>query len=116
MTSYTTADLAERVHGELLGRSDIGIEGVNALKDASERQITFIADTAHAQQWSDARAAAAIISHGIDVDGHDPDKRALIVVPNASLAMIELLKLFAPAPQPPDAGVHPTAWVHENAS
>ena len=116
MPSYTTGDLAERIHGELRGRSDLGIDGVNALKDASERQITFITDEAHAGLWGQTRAAAAVITDGIDVSGHDPSARALIVVPNASLAMIELLQLFAPPPLLPDTGVHPTAWVHPDAS
>ena len=116
MPSYKTAELAERVGGELIGRSDLGIEGVDALQDASDRQITFIADKAHAHQWAGARAAAAVISRGIDAHGHDPLTRALIVVPNASLAVIELLRMFAPPPLPPDAGVHPTAWVHDDAS
>jgi UDP-3-O-[3-hydroxymyristoyl] glucosamine N-acyltransferase len=114
--SYTTADLAERVHGELKGRSDLGIDGVNALKDASERQITFITDETHAGLWGQTRAAAAVITDGIDASGHDPSARALIVVPSASLAMIELLQLFAPPPLRPDTGVHPTAWVHPDAS
>ncbi len=116
MPSYTTADLAERVHGELKGRSDLLIEGVNALKDASEREITFITDQAHGGLWTQTRAAAAVITDGIDASGHDPSARALIVVPSASLAMIELLRLFAPPPLLPDAGVHPTAWVHGDAS
>ena len=116
MPSYTTADLAERIHGELKGRSDLAIEGVDALKDASERQITFITDQAHAGLWAQTRAAAAVITDGIDASGHDPSARALIVVPSASLAMIELLRLFAPPPLLPDAGVHPTAWVHPDAS
>jgi UDP-3-O-[3-hydroxymyristoyl] glucosamine N-acyltransferase len=114
--SYTTADLAERVHGELNGRSDLGIEGVNALDEASERQITFITDKAHADLWAGTRAAAAVITDGLDANGHDPSARALIVVPNASLAMVELLHLFAPPPLLPDTGVHPTAWVHPDAA
>lgn len=113
---HTTADLAERVHGELRGRSDLAIEGVNALDDASGRQATFIADQPHANQWAQARAAAAVITEGLDAAGHDPDTRALIVVPSASLAMIELLHLFAPPPVSPEPGVHPTAWIHEDAS
>jgi len=114
--SYTTADLTERVHGELNGRSDLGIDGVNALEDASDRQITFITDQAHAGLWAQTRAAAAVITDGVDASGHDPSARALIVVPSASLAMIELLRLFAPPPLLPDAGVHATAWVHPDAS
>jgi len=114
--SYTTADLAERVQGELKGRSDLRIESVNAIKDASEREITFIIDQTHAALWAHSRAAAAVITEGIDAKGHDPNARALIVVPSAPLAMIELLRLFAPPPLLPDAGVHPTAWVHPDAS
>ena len=116
MPSYTTADLAERVHGELNGRSDLKIEGVNSLKDASEREITFIIDHTHASLWVQSRAAATVITEGIDASGHDPAARALIIVPNASLAMIELLRLFAPPRLLPDPGVHPTAWIHPDAS
>jgi len=114
--SYTTADLAERVRGELVGRSDLAIEGVNALEDASERQITFINDQTHGTRWARSRAAATVITKGIDARGHDPDTRALIVVPSAPVAMIELLRLFAPPPLLPDSGVHPTAWVHPDAA
>jgi len=114
--SHTTAELAERVHGEVLGRSDLVIEGVNALDDASASEITFITDTAHARRWSRTRAAAALITRGIEVGGHDPDSRTLIIVPNSALAMIELLSVFAPAPPEPELGINPTAWVHPQAT
>ncbi len=116
MASYTTAELAERVNGEVRGRSDLVIEGVNALEDASEREITFITDTAHGKRWAQTRAAAALISRGIEVDGHDPDSRTLIVVPNAALAMIDLLRIYAPAAPEPELGINPTAWVHPQAT
>ena len=116
MPSYTTAELTERVQGELRGRSDLRIAGVNALDEASEGEITLIADSAHASRWSEAGAGAAVISHGIEVRGHDPSTRALIVVPSAPLAMIELLQLFAPPPAAPDPGVHATADVHPDAT
>lgn len=116
MPSYTTAELTERVHGELRGPSDLRIAGVNALDEASDGEITFIADSAHASRWSEADAVAAVISQGIEAPGHDPSTRALIVVPSAPLAVIELLQLFAPPPAVPDAGVHATAQVHPDAT
>ncbi len=116
MASHTTAELAERVHGEVRGRSDLLIEGVNALDDASEREITFIADTAHARRWAQARAGAALISRGIVADGHDPNSRTLIVVSDAAVAMIDVLNAFAPASAEPEPGAHPTAWVHPEAT
>ena len=114
--SYTTAEIAERVHGELRGRADLPIAGVNALDEASEGEITFIADSAHASRWSETGAGAAVISHGIEARGHDPSTRALIVVPSAQLTVIELLHLFAPPPAVPDIGVHGTADVHPDAT
>ena len=114
--SYTTAELAERVHGELQGPADLRIAGVNALDAASDGDITFIADSAHAARWSEADAVAAVISHGIEVHGHDPSTRALIVVPSAPLAVIELLQLFAPPEAIPDVGVHASAHVHPEAT
>ncbi|MHC4419567.1 MAG: UDP-3-O-(3-hydroxymyristoyl)glucosamine N-acyltransferase [Planctomycetota bacterium] len=95
-TSFTTADLAKHVSGDLHGRPDLPIAGVNALTEATAREITFITDAVHARQWAEARAGAAVISAGLEPAGHDPESRALIVVPNAALAVVELLRLFAP--------------------
>ncbi|MHC4767565.1 MAG: UDP-3-O-(3-hydroxymyristoyl)glucosamine N-acyltransferase [Planctomycetota bacterium] len=113
---YTTADLAQRVSGELRGRPDLPIAGVNSLGEATEQEITFISDEAHARRWVDARAAAAVISAGLEPAGHDPESRALIYVPNAALTVVELLLLFAPPTPQPSPGVHPTAFVHAGAT
>jgi UDP-3-O-[3-hydroxymyristoyl] glucosamine N-acyltransferase len=115
-TLYTTADLAQHVSGDLHGRPDLPIAGVNALKEATAREITFITDAAHARQWAEASAGAAVISAGLEPAGHDPESRALIVVPNAALAVVELLRLYAPPAPPPDPGCHPTAVVHAGAT
>ncbi len=114
--SYTTADLAQRVSGELRGRPDLPITGVNALEEATEHEITFIADEAHARQWAEARAGAAVVSAGLEPADHDPDSRALIVVPNAAMAVVELLQLFAPPLPHPSPGTHPSAFVHAGAT
>ena len=114
-TAYTTSALAEQVAGELRGIANLEIVGVNALDDASADQITFITDAAHAARWADAQAGAAVVTNGIEPKGHDPQSRALIFVPQAELAIIEILHLFEPAPPVPDAGVHRTAVVEETA-
>lgn len=112
---YTTSALAEQVAGELRGSANIEIVGVNALDDATADQITFITDAAHAERWADAQAGAAVVSNGIEPEGHDPQSRALIFVPQAELAMIEISRLFEPAPPVPDMGVHRTVVVDETA-
>ena len=109
---YTTADLAARVHGVLRGRSDLPIVGINSLRDAGPEEITYIADADHARLWSKVPARAAVVSKGLEPAPHDPDSQALIVVPDAQMAVIELLRLFEAPPPRPCLGIHPSAYVH----
>ena len=115
-TNFTTGSLAKRVNGELRGPDDLQIVGINALEDASADQITYIGDSEHASRWANARAGAALVTKGIELKGHDPTSRAIIIVPQAELAMIELLSVFqsqTPAPQP---GIHPSVSIHSDAT
>jgi UDP-3-O-[3-hydroxymyristoyl] glucosamine N-acyltransferase len=98
-----------------VGQGAVVVRGVNALEDAAEGDITFIADRPHARQWGSSRAVAAVVTEGIDPADHDPQRRALIHVPDAELAMVTILELFRPPEIVPDVGVHPTAWVHGEA-
>lgn len=112
--NFTTGSLAQRVNGELQGREDLQIIGVNAIEDACADQITFICNSEHATLWADAKAGAALVTKGIEAKGHDPNSRALIIVPQAELAMIELLSAFKPSTPTLEPGVHPTASIHSN--
>ncbi len=114
--AYTTSDLAERVGGELSGRGDLQIVGVNSMEDAKPQEITFIADARHCQCWQNAQAGAAVASKGLNPPGHDLDSRALIVVPDAELAMIQLLSLFEPPIALPEIGIHATAVADPTAT
>ncbi|MCZ6445046.1 MAG: UDP-3-O-(3-hydroxymyristoyl)glucosamine N-acyltransferase [Planctomycetota bacterium] len=115
-TVYTTSDLAQRVAGELRGRGDIQIVGVNSMDEATAEEITFIADTSHAGRWREVAAGAAVVSEGLEPSDGDRHAQALIFVPDAELAMIELLRLFEPSEPLPQIGVHPSAVVHPSAT
>ena len=56
------------------------------------------------------------MTKGVEPAGHDPERRALIEVANAELAIAALLEVFAPEPFVPEIGVHPTAVVDASAS
>ncbi len=112
---YTAGQLAERLEGRILGDAELRITGVNALDDAAAEEVTFISDEAHARRWAESAASAAVVSESLGPAGHDPQRKALIFVPDAELASIALLELFQPKEVLPDIGVHPTAWVHETA-
>lgn len=115
VASYTTSDLAQRVKGELHGRADLEIAGINSIDDATASEITFIVDEAHARRWHEAKAGAALISDGLEPGSYDPSSRALIIVPNAAVAMIDLLHLYAPRGAKPAPGRHPSACIDGTA-
>ena len=113
--TFTTGELAQRLKGTVRGDEAIVIAGINALDAAKPDEITFIADEAHARRWGQSRAGAVVVNDGLTVEPAD-DTRPVIVVVNAELATIALLELFAPPPDVPDVGVHPSAVVDDTAA
>ena len=112
---HTARTIADLVGGELNGPPDLRVVGVKALDDAGPDEITFINARRYSKRWGASRAGTALIKKGLQADGHDPAKRALIVVPDAEVALIAVLEAFAQPRSLPEVGVHPTAWVHESA-
>ncbi len=112
--AFTTGELAERLGGELRGSGAVRISGVNAVHDATIREMTFINDDAHVKYWSESQAGAVVVSAAVDEESfgqaHSGD-RPWIVVPDAEIAMITLLELFAHPPPNVGLGVHETAVI-----
>jgi UDP-3-O-[3-hydroxymyristoyl] glucosamine N-acyltransferase len=114
-TSYTTGSIAAALKAELLGPADLPITGLQSIDQAGPGSLTFVRSEKFAHHWVMSKATAALVSRGIALSGHDPKTRAVIVVPDADLAMVEVLKLFLPPEHRPDPGVHPTAVVDPTA-
>jgi UDP-3-O-[3-hydroxymyristoyl] glucosamine N-acyltransferase len=118
----TTGQLAEQLGAQLIGPADLALTRLDTIDAASAGAITFIRDEAFADKWAASSSSAALVSAGITIEGHDPKSRALIVVPDADLALIRLLELLASAQAKPDTGiaehalVHPSATVAQSAS
>lgn len=113
----TTGELAGLLGADLVGPADLPITGVEALDNAGPADLAFIRSVKFAARWARSRAAAALVTRGIDVPGHDPAARALLFVDDADAAMLGLLKAAheRAAPPPPPPGVHPSAIVAEGA-
>ncbi len=111
--AFTTGQLAERVGGELIGPGDLTITGIDQLDEAGPTQISFIRNEQHARRWPDSSAGAAVVDRGVALE--PGDGRALIRVPDADLATVVLLDLFAPPIPGPPQGVHPSATVDPTA-
>lgn len=113
---HTTGSIAASLPAELIGRSDLPITGLDALASADPGEMTFIRSSKFAGEWARSRATAALVTRGVEVPGHDPSRRALLIVDNADVAMITLLRLFAPPSPQLKPGVHPTAVVDPSAT
>lgn len=112
---HTTGSLARLVQAEIVGRADLPISGVETVERAREGMLTFIRSRAFAERWASCGASAALVSRGVGVPGHDPARRALLVVPDADAAMIRVLAALAPGEHHPPPGVHPSAIVDPSA-
>jgi UDP-3-O-[3-hydroxymyristoyl] glucosamine N-acyltransferase len=113
--SYTIDELAQRVGAEIDGPRGLVVRGVNAIDVAEEDEITFIGSERHAACWERSRACAAVVSRGIEVPNHDRQRRALLTVEDADLALAVVLELFAPPVEPVEPGIAADAWVHPTA-
>lgn len=115
MTAHTTGSLAQLLGAELVGRADLPIARLDHLDAAGPDALTFIRSSAYSDKWPACKAGAALVTRDVKVPGHDPDARALLLVDDADLALVKLLELFAPKPEPRPPGTHPSAVVDPSA-
>lgn len=113
---HTTGSIAASLPAELIGPSNLPITGLAAIDTAEAGELTFIRASRFGSKWAASRASAALVSRGVDVSGHDPSKRALLIVDNADVSMVTLLRLFTPPAPPMKPGIHPTAIVDATAT
>ncbi len=113
--SFTVGELAERLGASLEGPESLVVDGLNALDLAGPTEISFIGSETYGARWVESKAIAAAVTQGVVVPGHDARTRALLRVPDADLALAELLALFAPEAVVALSGIHPDATVDPTA-
>lgn len=112
----TSGQVAAMLGADLVGPAQIRLTGIRGLDQATPTDLAFIRSASFAHQWAASKAGAALVTRGVNVPGHDAATRALLVVPDADLAMLKLLQAFVPRPVRPAAGVHPSAVVDPAAT
>ena len=118
--TISTGSLATLIGAELVGAADIALLRIDSVDNASEGVLTFIREARFAPAWKAGRASAALVNKSIPLaslvdDGAPPTGRALLVVPDADLAMIQALQAFAEKPAPLTPGIHPSAVIEPGA-
>ena len=107
--SFTAAEIAAHIQGEVIGDSSINLLGFAAAGTAKPGDLTF-ADSEIYFARAEHSAASAII---VDAPFKSASK-VIIRVPNARVAFAKVLPLFFPEP-PVECGIHSTAVVASSA-
>jgi UDP-3-O-[3-hydroxymyristoyl] glucosamine N-acyltransferase len=114
MKQFTVEEICEKVGGKLAGDPAVVISGVEQISSARNQHLTFVGHKKFVEAWDKSDASAAIANDNLDIE--PGDGRALIIVPDADLAMAVVLGLFAPEPPHCAPGIHPTAVVDPSAT
>lgn len=111
-------EIADLTGARVIGSAELLVQGLGTPDSKGEGLLGFIRDSRYAEQFIKGECAAALVTVDVDAEGlhkSDPRSRPLLVVPDANLALIKVLTLFAP-PIVRTTGVHSTAVVHPTAS
>ncbi|MCL2760846.1 MAG: UDP-3-O-(3-hydroxymyristoyl)glucosamine N-acyltransferase [Desulfuromonadales bacterium] len=102
-------EVADFIGGNLIGDPNIVINGVGTLDDASDTEITFLANSKYVEKVLTTRAAAVILPVGADSCGKN-----VIEVNNPYLAFAKILTVFY-VKRPAFKGVMEGAFVNQSA-
>jgi UDP-3-O-[3-hydroxymyristoyl] glucosamine N-acyltransferase len=108
--TFTVAEIAEKIRGDVLGDGSIPIAGFAPASVARCGDLTF-AENEDFFAAAEQSLASAIIVAGPFVS----QKKALIRVPNARVGLARALPIFFPPEQPP-AGIHPSTVIDPGAT
>ncbi len=107
--SYTLGQLAERLHCELSGDSQIEITGVSTLERAGPGEITFLANLKYAPKVKSSRASAIIAAQALK-----DTLAATLISSNPYYDFARALAFYYQAPKPAP-GIHPSACIANTA-
>jgi UDP-3-O-[3-hydroxymyristoyl] glucosamine N-acyltransferase len=102
-------EIAARLSSKLEGPPDIEISGVAALEEASETELTFLANPRYHRKALGTRAAAVIVGPGAELPG-----KPLLRAENPYLTFAKAVEIFAPR-MLHNPGIHPTAVIAPSA-
>ena len=114
---YTLSELADRVGAELRGDPAKQVVGLNTLQDASDNELSFLANPAYARYLQDSDAGAVILAPE-QADGYQGN---VLLLDNPYLGYAALSHLFE-TDRGQEQGVHdsatvePSAVIHETAA
>jgi UDP-3-O-[3-hydroxymyristoyl] glucosamine N-acyltransferase len=98
-------DIIDRLGGECVGDDSLEVIGVNAAADARPREVTFAATRRYLAAAEASSAAVVVLPPSLACA-----RKTVIRTPQVEAYVAELIGLLHP-PEPPPAGIHPTAVI-----
>jgi UDP-3-O-[3-hydroxymyristoyl] glucosamine N-acyltransferase len=107
--SFTAAEIAEKLQGEIVGDGSVRITGLAPADRARAGELTFAENAAYFA-LAEKSAAASILVGGFEASS----SKVLIRVPNSRIALARALPIFFP-PEGHPSGIHPSAVIADSA-
>jgi UDP-3-O-[3-hydroxymyristoyl] glucosamine N-acyltransferase len=107
--SFTAAQIAEKLQGELAGDGSVQITGLAPADRARPGDLTFAENATYFAAAEQSQAAAILVSGPFT-----SSSKVLIRVPNARVALARVLPVFFPPEEHP-RGIHPSAVIADSA-
>jgi UDP-3-O-[3-hydroxymyristoyl] glucosamine N-acyltransferase len=112
----TVEQLAELVHGRLVGDGSVSIRSARPVSEAGPGDITFIENARFARLLRSSPASAAIVGPHFPMGPQEMGKDlAVIEVDDPMAAFLAVRSHLSTAPRPQWTGIHPRAWVEPSA-
>lgn len=108
--AFRLAQLAELVHGTLVGDGDIWITGASVLSDARPHEITLVDHVDRLPKLALSSAAAAVVPRGVRTTG-----LPTLEVEDVHEAFTAIMLRFRPQRRQPRRGISPLAQVSPSA-
>jgi UDP-3-O-[3-hydroxymyristoyl] glucosamine N-acyltransferase len=109
----TLREIADLLGCAVSGGADLAITGVAALKEATDKEMSYVGADAFVRELATCKAAALIAQENVKIP--ETWTRPTFRVKDAELAVGKVLQLFAPPVPRPPAGIDPMARVESSA-
>lgn len=105
----TVEELAELVHGRIVGNCSHPLQGVASLAESTESDVAFLGNDKYREQVPNSRAGVVLVPE--NYDAAPAEGRAWIVCQDPSNAFTSVILAFTPPAIQYAPGIHPTAVI-----
>lgn len=107
----TAGELAQRLHGEIVGDAAREIRGANSIDRAGSFDITFIENEKNLRRLKTSLAGTVLLPSSLRKAITQPMSQSLLFVADPLFAFLNILEEFRPARPRPQIGISPQASI-----